>query len=89
MSLSYIPAWAFCIPERNDPKYLDYLLDSAPKDGVPNHVRLHLIRSYYVRTLLPSPDGLSLVDDQICLSYNDDVIRNRVYGNLEEMFNKP
>lgn len=40
------PSWVLMIPDRTDKDYFDYLLNQAPKDGMPSHVRKHLIIKY-------------------------------------------
>lgn len=45
--MNYVPAWILCIPERDDPNYLDYLINQAYKDGVPKHVIANLIKKYH------------------------------------------
>lgn len=80
--MSFItPAWMLCIPERDDPKYFNWLVTKAAADGVPDHVIEHLVKKYFS---LPLPDGLSMIGDDIILSYVGQKTRLVVYDKLVE-----
>lgn len=47
--MNYVPAWVFCIPDRSDEGYLEYLKTEAERDGVPKSVIENLLNQYYKR----------------------------------------
>lgn len=49
MSYGYVPAWVFCVPDKDDPNFGEYLLNQASKDGMPEHVRQSLLKFYNAR----------------------------------------
>lgn len=44
-----LPAWVILIPHYEDPDYLNYLINQASKDGIPDHVRKRLIEKHMER----------------------------------------
>lgn len=43
--MNYLPAWVFCIPDKDDPNYEKYLREGqAVRDGVPEYTINHLIK---------------------------------------------
>jgi len=84
--MTYIPAWVLCIPDPDDPGYLDYLLNEAIKNGMPEHVRKRLVIRFILNENFPRANGLAIQDNSIVIEYLDAYTREMVYDNIERIW---